>query len=405
MNDNTLVNFGGEIKSIDVNGTLARVGGYGILWGTPDQRDLAGDFFTPDTYLGAHKGEGVDTLLHHGIPLKAELAQYADIILPPTVKTTIDDHGLFVETIVDLADSYQAKIYDMVEKGKLRWSSGASPHMVKRADNRKAGEIKRWPIVEFSYTPTPCEFRGTEITSLKALFDAESESEVEAKADPVFQPYALADAGIQAVRSLVDRLTYGVLYEVLAASTAPVAFGLTTSTPPTQAQRLEYLGRALDEFKDLTVSVITAILTSGEAEAETAAKALGEMKSLLTLEAGQLGGSRFVDHSDRVLAANEEFMDRLQGLVSVRASRKSGRVLSADNLSRLRSQHDGLVSVIDDLRKLLDIHDVESQMNTEPTPDTKPAVKSEEDIAALILAEELRFEVIRAGTNGVPLLV
>ncbi|MBV9863967.1 MAG: hypothetical protein JO316_01305 [Abitibacteriaceae bacterium] len=166
-----LVSFGSHIKALEQRGDEVTVGGHGIVWGSPSQRDLVGDWFTPETYLGAQRGAGVDTMLHHGIPLKAELAAYADVLLPPVVKTATDEHGLLVATVLDLRNAYQRKIYEMVEADLLSWSSGAPPHGVRRKDNAKSGEITRWLIAEFSYTPTPCEPRLTEVLPLKALLN------------------------------------------------------------------------------------------------------------------------------------------------------------------------------------------------------------------------------------------
>lgn len=168
-----LVSFGGHIKALDKQGDAVTVGGHGIVWGSAAQRDLVGDWFTPDTYLGARRGAGVDTMLHHGIPLKTELAAYADALLPPVTQTANDEHGLLVSTVLDLRNAYQRKIYEMVEADLLSWSSGAPPHGVKRRDGAKSGEITRWLIAEFSYTPTPCEPRLTNVLPLKALMAAD----------------------------------------------------------------------------------------------------------------------------------------------------------------------------------------------------------------------------------------
>jgi 2'-5' RNA ligase len=168
--EDTLVNFGSAIKSLEQTGDLVTVGAHGILWGGAD---LAGDYFTPGTHFGARKGLGVDTMLHHGIPLSPALKTYADILLPPTVKAEPDEHGILVATVLDLRDSYQRKIYEMCEEGALSWSSGANPRGVRRRDGAKSGEILQWPIMEFSFTPTPCEWRMSGIGTLKALLDAE----------------------------------------------------------------------------------------------------------------------------------------------------------------------------------------------------------------------------------------
>ncbi len=162
-----LINTGGSLKSLETNGDFVTVGDYGLLWGDAQNTDLGGDWFTPDTNLGASRGVGVNCLLHHAIPLTPALKSYSGILLPPTVKAHPDEHGLLVATILDRRNAYERKIYELTEEEALSWSSGAITRAVKRRDGVKCGEIIQWPIFEFSFTPTPAEFRMTGIRSLE----------------------------------------------------------------------------------------------------------------------------------------------------------------------------------------------------------------------------------------------
>jgi 2'-5' RNA ligase len=157
--EDILISYGNSIKAYERKGDLVTVGAYGILWGDPSRRDLVGDYFTKSTFLGARGGLGVDTMLHHGIPLSSELKAYATELLPPTVKAEDDDTGRFIATILDLRNQYQKKVFKGIEEEAFAWSSGANPRGVRRANNVKTGEILQWPIMEFSFTPTPCEPR------------------------------------------------------------------------------------------------------------------------------------------------------------------------------------------------------------------------------------------------------
>ncbi len=148
------------------------VGAYGILWGGETRGDLAGDWFTPETYLGARAGAGVDTMLHHGLPLSPALKAYTSMLLPATVKAEPDEHGLLVATILDRRKAFERKIYELTEQNALDWSSGAITRAVRRAGSAKSGEIKQWPIFEFSFTPTPCEPRMMGIRELDEVKSA-----------------------------------------------------------------------------------------------------------------------------------------------------------------------------------------------------------------------------------------
>jgi len=160
------------IKSIEVKDGKATVGAYAIRFSGPDQKDLQGDFFTDKTYLGAHRGDGVDVLFNHGqAPTKA-FTEVCNMVMS-AAKSSIDAVGVFVQHVLDLSNEYEKAIADLCAAGKLKWSSGATFHMVKRADT---GEIVRWPIAEFSYTPTPAEPRLPAILPLKSLAMTEAET-------------------------------------------------------------------------------------------------------------------------------------------------------------------------------------------------------------------------------------
>lgn len=183
--EDILINYGASIKTLEKSGDLVTLGAHGILWGTSLQRDVVGDWFTKETTLGATKGVGVDTMLHHGLPLKADLPQiqkYSQILLPPTVKAEPDDIGLLVATVFDMRDGYQRKIAEMCEAGALSWSSGANPRGVVRANKAAAGEILQWPLIEFSFTPTPAEPRMAGITPLKSIMELPGVNEACTKA-------------------------------------------------------------------------------------------------------------------------------------------------------------------------------------------------------------------------------
>jgi len=156
----TVVAWGEAVKALGDG----RVGGYLVRFSSEADPDLTGEWFTAKTYYGPRDGDGADTLVHHGFPLKAGMEELADRLLSP-LKTTKDAVGIFAEVVLDMADEYEQAIYELVEQGKLGWSSGAPGHMVRRKDS---GEITRWPIAEGSLTPTPAEPRNR-VVSLKAL--------------------------------------------------------------------------------------------------------------------------------------------------------------------------------------------------------------------------------------------
>jgi hypothetical protein len=176
MDSETLVIGSTEpIKSIEVKEGKAKVGAYAIRFSGPDQKDLAGEYFTAKTYLGSHHGDGVDVLFNHGFAPTKAFDKICERIFA-AAKTTIDEVGVFVEHVLELSDEYEAAIAKLVGLGKLKWSSGTASHLAKKSEN---GEIQRWPIAEFSYTPTPAEPRLPAISPLKsAVIDEKSAAEI-----------------------------------------------------------------------------------------------------------------------------------------------------------------------------------------------------------------------------------
>ena len=166
MQNDSLVMQGGAVKATGIVNGKGTLAGYGVVHsvkGANAEKDLSGQYFTAKTYLGAHEGDGADGLFHHSIEIKG-LEQFADHLFAP-VKTKRDEIGLFTEVVLDMANKYERAVYKLGEAGKLGFSSGSASHMVRCADD---GEIKRWPIVEVSLTPTPCEPRARAM-ALKAL--------------------------------------------------------------------------------------------------------------------------------------------------------------------------------------------------------------------------------------------
>jgi HK97 family phage major capsid protein len=138
------------VKALDDDG---RIGGYLVIWGNKSQSDLQGEYFTPETDLGLDWYPRRPVLYHHGIDraLKSQMIGQLERLTP-------DETGVWVEGQLDLRNRWARAVWDLVKKGVLGWSSGSLPHLV---DVARDGQIKRWPIVEGSLTPTPAEPRGT----------------------------------------------------------------------------------------------------------------------------------------------------------------------------------------------------------------------------------------------------
>ena len=141
-----------------------RVGGYLVVWGDAGQRDLHGEYFTPETELGLDWYDRRPVLYQHGLDgdLKAAVIGALDVLRADAV-------GVWAEAQLDLRARYVQAVRRLVDQGVLSWSSGSLPHLVEVAAD---GHIRRWPIVEGSLTPTPAEPRRTDVGVVKSAYAA-----------------------------------------------------------------------------------------------------------------------------------------------------------------------------------------------------------------------------------------
>ena len=151
MTEENLMYYGDGVKALG-NGKVA---GYLVRFGTPDDVDLEGDYFDPETDYGVEDGARLPVYYQHGYDDRLKNRKVGKGTI------TVDDIGLWLEAQLEMRDDYERALYTMAEAGKLGWSSGAAGHLVERIPIGKAHMIKSWPIAEASLTPTPAEPRNS----------------------------------------------------------------------------------------------------------------------------------------------------------------------------------------------------------------------------------------------------
>ena len=142
-----------------------RVGGYAVLWGNAEAKDLTGEYFTSDTEELTTIFEAVGKLpfiYHHTLneTLKSRVIGLVD-----TMK--LDSVGLWYEAELKLSDEYDQAVAKLIKEGRLKTSTQTFGVARKATDD---GHITRWPIVEISATPTPAEPRMLAIGEVKGVF-------------------------------------------------------------------------------------------------------------------------------------------------------------------------------------------------------------------------------------------
>ena len=175
-----------RVKSIKDG--IATVAGYGVIFGG---KDLTGEHFDADTDLkGAFELPSKPVFYDHTLQPEVKHA------LGKTSREMVDGIGVWVEAQIEMSKEYAKEVLSLIDKGLLGWSSGTAGHLVEKLN----GLIKRWPIVEYSLTPTPAEPRTLGVEHIKMLFNAAG----------LQLPEALAEASKDApVRQETDAETEG----------------------------------------------------------------------------------------------------------------------------------------------------------------------------------------------------
>lgn len=160
----SLVTFGGAVKALPDGKVVGQL----VRFSSATAPDLTGDFFTPSTDFDVDDWSTVIKGVYYAHGQDAQIGKRR--IGKASLKH--DELGVWVEAQLDLADEYQAAIYEMAKQDKLGWSSGSVAHLVERkAVTDDISEITRWPLAEASLTPQPAEPRNVAVASLKSLVD------------------------------------------------------------------------------------------------------------------------------------------------------------------------------------------------------------------------------------------
>lgn len=328
-----LVYIGGALKALDENG---KVGGYLVRFSDASRKDLDGEYFTKSTYFGARDADGADCLMHHMQPLPDVPRELTDHIFHP-LKTKKDDIGIFAETILDLADKYEKKVFELISEGKLGFSSGAAAHTVIKGED---GEIKRWLIAEGSFTPIPAEPQN-KVMSLKSYADLLKGEEPTTKG--MFED--MLSERVNNLYFLNDLFISGC-YQLMWMDEAAE----DTQTPFDLKQKYDELGQAF-------LSHLWDAMFAEDTEEDA-----GDS----SLKSNLLAGLPFSQHSDTALAAVQVFTHKATALCSILADWsgrfksiselriKEGRVVSQTNKQKVSDMHGKLKEAHSHIKDVMD---------------------------------------------------
>jgi len=162
------------------------VEGLAIPFGSPDDRDLDGEYFTAATDLALDwfATSGRPALCDHGF-------DDAHKLTPVGRQTEYEarEEGIWAQVQLDKHARYRKTIDQMVEAGSLGYSSGAISHLVTKS---AGGEIVRWPWVELSLTGTPASPAALGVHYVKSLAAIEAVQAVGADITPMVKALVAA---------------------------------------------------------------------------------------------------------------------------------------------------------------------------------------------------------------------
>lgn len=157
----TLVQFGSPVKSVNDSGLI---GGHLVLFGSPAEKDLYGDYFTAETDFDLHPDVRSAVYYQHGFDyhFKSNVLTRA--------KMGMDDVGIWIEAQLEVHDEYMEALSNLIDEGIMGWSSGTASHLVEYERRGKAWWIRRWPLgLDASITPNPADPR--QVNTLRSLQD------------------------------------------------------------------------------------------------------------------------------------------------------------------------------------------------------------------------------------------
>jgi hypothetical protein len=165
--------FGGQVREVNTADSVATVEGLSVPFTQPepDGAPLQGvDLYL--TYFNRETNYYISDLFNQS---RAFYRHMADAVISDRLlgaaKLTVreangtDPAGLWGEAQIQIKDEYDAMMMDLVKKGALGISTGASETMYEvrpmKIGQRELGYVSKWGVIDWTLTPQPASF-GTE---------------------------------------------------------------------------------------------------------------------------------------------------------------------------------------------------------------------------------------------------
>jgi hypothetical protein len=178
-------------------------------FGSEANKDSDGEFFDATTKFHEDKWPSPPAVYYHGYDAPGKPAQ-APAYIGQTVKRWVDAAGAWLRVKLDETSEYARRVWDAVQAGTARASSGSARHLTRTESN---GHIAEWPIVEASLFDTsdgkqPANRYAVALPAAKAVYEqAGIEIPSEFTTDAGETAEAAGDAAPQVAEAGTDNVT------------------------------------------------------------------------------------------------------------------------------------------------------------------------------------------------------
>ena len=326
--------FGSEIKDFG----SGKIGGYAALFTTAEDPDLQGEYFTSNTNFNLDINDNFPIYYSHGLNEEVKDKRFGKC------KLIKKDAGLWAEAQLQLADEYDRQVYELVKKGKLKYSTGSAANLIQRVSVKGSREITSWPIVELSLTPTPVEPR-TSAFSIKSINFQSNFKMIHSERMDLLRSAISEKHGTSA--SYMDHDDENVFFHDFNADQLYGAKYKLRNKEGIDSVKME------DPFPvRRTVSYQTLPVQLNNSKLDIGGHPKGSVLAAKSSITSELQTSSLKDHFEICLSNLQGFTNRLNKLKDLRIDRKS--LLNSENLERLKLTNRNinlLISICEDTEK------------------------------------------------------
>lgn len=143
----------------------------GIPFGSPSDRDSDGEYFSAKTKLHLDKFPTPVLVYYHGYDENKQQSP-EPIYIGKTKGYTVKPDGVWFRGVLDKAIAQAKAVWDAVQAGMARASSGSIAHLVRKSGD---GHLLEWPVAELSVFDTyngknPANRRAVVMPVMKAVY-------------------------------------------------------------------------------------------------------------------------------------------------------------------------------------------------------------------------------------------